>query len=79
MGMVCILFFVNLGFIFKDFLYGELVEGLRLIGRLCLYYKDVCKRDFKVCNINIYMWEISVEDFFIWCIIVVGVYMKLRR
>ena len=39
------------GGISKDLLYGELVQGKRLIGRPHLRYKDVCLRDSKAMGI----------------------------
>ena len=41
----------------KDVLYGELTSGQRSTGHLQLRYKDACKRDMKVLNININSWE----------------------
>ena len=36
----------------KDVFYGELVSGTRLVGRLKLCYKDICKLDMKALDIN---------------------------
>ena len=41
----------------KDVLYGELTSGQRSTGCPQLRYKDTCKRDMKVLNININSWE----------------------
>ncbi|KAK4323051.1 hypothetical protein Pmani_006235 [Petrolisthes manimaculis] len=46
----------------KDMLYGELVTGSRPAGRPVLRYKDVCKRDLKVGNINPANWETVAAD-----------------
>ena len=40
------------GRIRNDLLYGQLASGCRPIGRPALRYKDVCKRDQKLTNIN---------------------------
>ena len=45
------------GQISKDVLYGELTSGQRSTGHPQLRYKDACKRDIKVLNININSWE----------------------
>ena len=41
----------------KDVLYRELTSGQRSTGCLQLRYKDACKRDMKVLDININSWE----------------------
>ena len=41
----------------KDVLYGELTSGQSRIGHPQLRYKDACKRDMKVLDININFWE----------------------
>ena len=41
----------------KDVLYRELISGQKSTGHLQLRYKDVCKRDTKVLDININSWE----------------------
>ncbi|GAA6107071.1 uncharacterized protein LOC118407100 [Tachysurus ichikawai] len=46
----------------KDLLYGELAEGARLTGRPRLRYKDVCKKDMKMANINVNNWESYADD-----------------
>ena len=46
----------------KDVLHGELALGRRLPGRPVLRYKDVCKRDLKVTDIDTGSWESLAED-----------------
>ena len=46
----------------KDVLYGELAMGRRPVGRPALRYKDVCKRDLKLTDINTGSWESLAED-----------------
>ena len=41
----------------KDILYGELTSGQRSTGHPQLRYKDACKGDMKVLDININSWE----------------------
>ena len=50
----------------KDVLYGELHSGTRPVGRPCLRYKDVCKRDMKFARINLDMWEGRAADREAW-------------
>ena len=45
------------GQILKDILYRELTSGQRSTGCPQLRYKDACKRDMKVLDININYWE----------------------
>ena len=54
------------GCIPKDLLYGELVSGKRPIGRLQLWYKDICKRDLKALGINTDTWEAAAADRSTW-------------
>ncbi|GAA6105796.1 zinc finger protein 2 homolog isoform X1 [Tachysurus ichikawai] len=54
------------GCIPKDLLYGKLVEGARLTGRPRLRYKDVCKKDMKMANINVNNWESYADDHPAW-------------
>ncbi|GAA6101903.1 uncharacterized protein LOC116952123 [Tachysurus ichikawai] len=46
----------------KDLQYGELPEGARLTGRPRLRYKEVCKKDMKMANINVNNWESYADD-----------------
>ena len=41
----------------KDLLHVELAQGIRLTGRPHFKYKDVCKRDLVVLDINLITWE----------------------
>ena len=50
----------------KDVLYGELTSGQTSTGHLQLRYKDACKRDMKVLNININSWEDLATDCTSW-------------
>ena len=50
----------------KDILYGELATGQRSVGRPQLRYKDVCKRDMKVLDINTNSWEDLAVDRTSW-------------
>ena len=50
------------GHIPKDILYGELASGERSVGYPQLRYKDVCKRDMKVLEINAKSWEDIAAD-----------------
>ena len=45
----------------KDIMYGELASGRRPTGRPALRFRDVCKRDMKLININSNTWE-SLAD-----------------
>ncbi len=54
----------------RDLLYGELAEGSRLIGRPRLRYKDICKKDMKLSDINIGTWESRAEDRSAWHFVV---------
>ena len=50
----------------KDVLYGELISGQRSTGHPQLRYKDACKRDMKVLDININSWEDLATDCTSW-------------
>ena len=50
------------GHIPKDLLYGQLPSGRRPLGRPALRYKDVCKRDLKLTDINPESWEKLADD-----------------
>ena len=41
----------------REILYGELREGVRLVGRPLLRYKVVIKRDLQSALIDISTWE----------------------
>ena len=53
---------MNDGPIPKDLLYGELVNGSRPVGRPYLRYKDTCKHDMKMADIDINSWESASND-----------------
>ncbi len=46
----------------KDMLYGELVTETSTAGRQYLRYRDTCKRDMKVAEIDITTWEVAADD-----------------
>ena len=46
----------------KDLLYGELAQGSRPVGRPCLRYKNICKRDTKLSGIDVNKWESYADD-----------------
>ena len=46
----------------KDIMYGELASGRRPTGRPALRFKDVCKRDMKLTDINSNTWESLADD-----------------
>ena len=50
----------------KDVLYGELATGHRLTGRQALHFKDVCKRDLKLADIDPGTWEQIADDRSAW-------------
>ena len=54
----------------KDLLYGELVTGTRSTGLPYLRYKDTCKRDMKVADIDTNSWETDAVDRGHWKLIV---------
>ena len=46
----------------RALLYGELATGMRKRGRHCLRFKDVCKKDMTLAQIDHKTWEtIAVE------------------
>ncbi|PFX17198.1 Craniofacial development protein 2 [Stylophora pistillata] len=50
----------------RQVLYGELREGVRRTGRPLLRFKDVCKRDLQLTEINPNTWEILAPDRNAW-------------
>ena len=50
----------------KDILYGQLVKGSRKQGRPFLRFKDVCKRDMRICSIATDTWESDANDRTSW-------------
>ena len=58
----------------KDFLYGELGSGFRLVGHPMLRYKDECKRHRKFAEINPDSWEAASANRNNWhCVVRSGV------
>ena len=54
------------GCIPKDVLYGELATGHRPAGHPALRFKDVCKRDLKLADIDPGSWEQIADDRSAW-------------
>ena len=50
----------------RQVLYGELREGVRCAGRPLLRFKDVCKRDWRLAEINPSTWEVLAPDRDAW-------------
>ena len=50
----------------KDILYGQLALGRRPAGRPMLRFKDVCKRDMKLTDIDPNSWELVAADRGCW-------------
>ena len=50
------------GHIPKDLLYGKLTSWARHRGHPQLCFKDICKHDMKVCNIDTESWEASADS-----------------
>ena len=50
----------------KDILYGQLALGRRAAGRPMLRFKDVCKRDMKLTDIDPNSWELAAADRGCW-------------
>ena len=50
----------------KDILYGQLALGRRPAGRPMLRFKDVCKRDMKLTDIDPNRWELAAADRGCW-------------
>ncbi len=57
---------MDTGRIPRDLLYSELEEGTRPTGRPKLRFKDVCKRDLKLCDISSDQWESIADDRAAW-------------
>ena len=47
-------------------LYRELCLGTRPTGRPALWFKDVCKRDMKACDIDTSSWETAAHNRTTW-------------
>ena len=54
------------GCIPKDLLYGKLATGKRPTGQPQLHFKDICKRDLQVLDINTDFWEMAAIDRDAW-------------
>ena len=54
------------GCIPKDVLYGETATGHRPAGCPALHFKDVCKRDLKLADIDPGSWEQRADDRSAW-------------
>ena len=50
----------------KNVLYGELATGQHPAGRLALRFKDVCKHDLKLADIDTATWEQIADDRSAW-------------
>ena len=50
----------------KDVLYGELATGHRPAGRLALRFKDVCRCNLKLADIDQGSWEQIADDRSAW-------------
>ena len=50
----------------KDMLYGELATGHRPAGHPALHFKDVCKRDLQLADIDPGTWEQIADDRSAW-------------
>lgn len=59
--------------IFEDILYGMFVIGFRFEGRFVLYFKDVCKWDMRIGNIDLLGKEVVIEGCSDWRMIIMKV------
>ena len=50
----------------RALLYGELATGKRKRGRPCLRFKDVCKKDMSLAQIDYKTWETIAEERTSW-------------
>ena len=50
----------------RALLYGELATGMRKRGRPCLRFKDVCKKDMSLAQIDHKTWETIAEERTSW-------------
>ena len=54
------------GWIPKDLLYEELVQGKHHRGRPQLRYKDICKWDLKALGLDLNRWETLTSEHSAW-------------
>lgn len=54
----------------KDLLCSRLGEGAQLTGWSRWFYKDICKKDMKMSNIDVDDWESCADDHSAWCLAV---------
>ena len=57
---------MNDGRIPKDVLYRELTTGHLSVGRPALRFKDICRRDLKLTDIDVDNWEVLADDLSRW-------------
>ncbi len=50
----------------RQVLYGELWEGARRVSQPLLRFKDVCKRDLRLADLNPNSWEVLAQDRDVW-------------
>ena len=55
------------GHIPKDLLYGELATSSCPVGCPVLHFKDVCKSNMKLTDINAGSWEVLAAHHDGWC------------
>ena len=51
----------------RQVLYGEMWEPICRTGRRLLCFKDVCKHNLRLAEINPNTWEVLVPDCDTWC------------